>query len=212
MPTSERYTALTDSLASLIEHEPQVEGRLTAAALRTTPPIRAFGPEPPCALDGAIRACLSTSPNPVAQAILAAQDLIPWGVNPVAANMTAQAAGLIAVSTLMGPEGPIPSATFRLGLVYMVAQGYYPLHNHDADETYVLLAGGADWTAGDDRRFRGAGDMVHHPSLMPHAFRTGAEGFVALWRWSGDINTHSYTFLPDPDAMGAAISPDPDPC
>ncbi|MGB5560546.1 MAG: hypothetical protein WBN04_21345 [Paracoccaceae bacterium] len=40
--------------------------------------------------------------------------------------------------------------------------------------------------------------MIHHPSLMPHAFRTGSEGFLAIWRWSGDINTHSYAFVEDP--------------
>jgi len=33
---------------------------------------------------------------------------------------------------------------------------------------------------------------------MPHAFRAGPDGFLALWRWSGDVNTHSYTFLDDP--------------
>lgn len=77
---------------------------------------------------------------------------------------------------------------------------YYSLHNHDADETYVILAGQSLWTAGDDTRMRGTGDMIHHPSLMPHAFRTGPEGMVAFWRWSGDVNTHSYAFLPDPQA------------
>jgi mannose-6-phosphate isomerase-like protein (cupin superfamily) len=79
----------------------------------------------------------------------------------------------------------------------MRPESYYPLHLHDADETYAIIAGQALWTAGDDTRMRGAGDMIHHPSLMPHAFRTGPEGFLAIWRWSGDINTHSYAFIED---------------
>ena len=85
----------------------------------------------------------------------------------------------------------------RLGLVYMQPEGYYPLHLHDADETYAIIAGRTLWTAGDDIRMRGAGEMIHHPSLMPHAFRTGFEGFLAIWHWSGDINTHSYAFVED---------------
>lgn len=154
----------------------------------------------PCALDQAIRTCLSTSDQTVASAVLAGQSMIPWGVNPVENQMTRSAAAMVAVSTLLGPEGPIISKHARMGLLYMCPNSYYPLHNHDADETYVLVAGAALWTAGEDRRWRDAGDMIHHPSLMPHAFRTGDQGFVALWRWSGDINTHSYAFLPDAEA------------
>lgn len=164
----------------------------------------AFGTDPqPCSLDAEIRACLAGSSLPVARAILAAQGQILWGVNPVASLMTQEAAAMAAVCTLLDPEGPIVSPDFRLGLLYVRPASYYPLHDHDADETYALIAGSALWTAGDDRRWRHAGEVIHHPSRMPHAFRTGDTGFVALWRWSGDINTHSYRFLPDPEATGA---------
>jgi hypothetical protein len=37
---------------------------------------------------------------------------------------------------------------------------------------------------------------------MPHAMRAGPEGFLAMWRWSGDIGFDSYRMLPDPEAMG----------
>ena len=104
---------------------------------------------------------------------------------------------MISVATLMGPDGPILAPDVRLGLVYMRPESYYPMHLHDADETYVIIAGQAFWIAGDDIRMRGAGDMIHHPSQMPHAFKTGPEGFLAIWRWSGDINTESYAFVED---------------
>ena len=54
----------------------------------------------------------------------------------------------------------------------MQPHSYYPLHLHNADETYVIVAGQALWTAGTDIQIRRVGDMIHHPSLMPHAFRT----------------------------------------
>lgn len=190
-------TALA-AIADVYAAEDREAARETARQLRLAMGCPFDTVHQPCSLDAEIRACLASSTLPVAQAILAAQDFIPWGINPVAGLMTEQAAAMVAVCTLLDPDGPIVSPDFRLGLLYMRPGSYYPLHDHDADETYVLIAGSALWTAGDDRRWRHAGEAIHHPSHMPHAFRTGDTGFVALWRWSGDINNHSYRFLPDP--------------
>ncbi|MCU9849496.1 dimethylsulfonioproprionate lyase family protein [Defluviimonas sp. WL0024] len=195
------FDALLDALASIYRSEGREAADRTAQALVTTPAPEAFALQPPCALDGLMRDLLATSAHPAAAAILAAQDLIPWGTNPVADRMSDSAAAICAVTTLMGPDGPIPAPDLRLGLFYQRPNSYYALHNHDADETYVILAGQAFWTAGEDRRMRVPGDMIHHPSLMPHAFRTGSEGVLALWRWSGDVNTHSYAFLDDPEEL-----------
>jgi len=197
------YLELLSAIAEVYGGEDRPEGPATAQALLASPQPTPVDVEEPCAFDAQIRACLAASQHPLAKALLAAQSLVPWGVNPVADRMTGEAAAVIAVCTLMGPDGPIPSLDYRLGLVYMTPFSYYGLHTHDADETYVVIAGAARWTAGDDIRVREAGSMVHHPSHMGHAFRTGPDGFVALWRWSGDINTDSYAFLPDPE-VGAA--------
>ncbi|WP_343080554.1 dimethylsulfonioproprionate lyase family protein [Ostreiculturibacter nitratireducens] len=195
------FDALLAALADIYRTEGREAADRTAQALTTTPAPESFLPQPPCELDAMMRALLVTSPHPAAGAILAAQEFIPWGTNPVADRMSEAAAAICAVTTLMSPEGPIPAPDLRLGLFYQRPDSYYALHNHDADETYVILAGEALWTAGDDTRIRRPGDMIHHPSLMPHAFRTGPEGLLALWRWSGDVNTHSYAFLDDPQAI-----------
>ncbi len=195
------FDALLQALAAIFRDEGREPADRTAQALLTTPAPEAITPQPPSALDAWIRSLLAGSDHPAAAAILAAQTLIPWGTNPVADRMSDSAAAICAVTTLMGPDGPIPAPDLRLGLFYQRPDSYYALHNHDADETYVILAGQALWTAGEDTRIRGAGEMIHHPSLMPHAFRTGPEGVLALWRWSGDVNTHSYAFLPDPQAL-----------
>jgi mannose-6-phosphate isomerase-like protein (cupin superfamily) len=197
------FDALLTALADIYRAEGRDAAERTAHALTTTPAPEAFALQAPCALDALMRDLLATSDHPAAEAILAAQDLIPWGTNPVADRMNDDAAAICAVTTLMGPDGPIPAPDLRLGFFYQRPNTYYALHNHDADETYVILAGEAFWTAGEDRRIRRPGDMIHHPSLMPHAFRTGPEGVLALWRWSGDVNTHSYAFLPDPEVQVA---------
>lgn len=201
MPEPDVLENALAAIADVYAAEGRSEAALTAKALRDGTSLVFDSAPRPCNLDLEIRACLATSSLPVARAILAAQDHIPWGVNPVSGLMTEQAAAMVAVCTLLDPDGPIINPDFRLGLLYMRPGSYYPLHDHDADETYVLIAGSALWTAGEDRRWRHAGDAIHHPSHMPHAFRTGDAGFVALWRWSGDINNHSYRFLPDPEVL-----------
>ena len=40
--------------------------------------------------------------------------------------------------------------------------------------------------------------MIHHPSMLAHAFRTGRQGVLAMWRWSGDVSTQNYRMLDDP--------------
>lgn len=197
MVQNEAFQDMLSALAEVYEAEADPAGPHTAKTLMVTPWPVAFDAAVPCIFDRAIRALLADSVHPAARAVLLAQDTLPWGGNPVEENTEPGIAAMISVLTLMGPEGPIPAPDVRLGLVYMRPDSYYPLHIHDADETYVIIAGQALWTAGDDTRLRGAGDMIHHPSLLPHAFRTGSEGFVAIWRWSGDINTHSYAFIED---------------
>lgn len=191
------FQAMLEMIAAAYQAEPDPMGPHTARTLMSTPSPVAFDLVAPCTLDSGIRSVLATSDHPVAQAARMAHERLPWGTNPVEDLTEGSIAAMISVATLMGPEGPIPAPDVRLGLVYMRPNSYYPLHLHDADETYLIVAGQALWTAGDDVRMRGAGEMIHHPSLMPHAFQTGPEGFLALWRWSGDINTHSYAFLED---------------
>jgi len=90
-----------------------------------------------------MRAVLAISDSPAAQAILDAQDFLQWGLNPVESNIEKSIASLIPVLTFLDPKGPIPAPDVRLGLVYMRPNSYYPLHLHDADETYAIIAGRA---------------------------------------------------------------------
>lgn len=104
---------------------------------------------------------------------------------------------ILLVAPMMGPEGPVYSDQYRMGLYYQKPDTYYQLHSHAAAETYFIIAGDAIWTAGDDTRHRSVGDVIHHPSDMPHAFKAGPNGLFAIWRWSGDIRRETYTLLPD---------------
>ena len=169
--------AMLEAISEIYKAETDPLGPHTAKTLMGTPSLVAFDPVARCFLDEGIRTVLASSDHPTARAVLKAQNLLPWGSNPIEENTEGNIAAMISVATLLGPEGPITAPDVRLGLVYMRPDSYYPLHIHDADETYAIIAGQALWSAGDDTRMRGAGEMIHHPSLMPHAFRTGPEGF-----------------------------------
>lgn len=151
----------------------------------------------------AIRALLFESPHPVAQAMLAAHDVLPWGINPVARQVRAEHHEIYAVCDLMGPESPIQSDRLRAGLYYQRPNKRYALHSHAAEETYVIVAGSALWTAGDARKLLHPGDAVHHSTYLPHACQTGPDGVIALWRWNGDIGTDSYRIHEGHDAFAA---------
>lgn len=184
----------------------RAEGR--ACGEETADALLSFRGAPPalggvCRDSDAIRGLLDRSPMAVARAAYAAHDLLPWGDNPVAAQIPSEDDALFSVLNLMGPDAPIYCPTLRAGLYYQRPNTRYGLHSHAAAETYVIIAGRAHWTAGDAQREMVAGHLVHHSTYLPHACETGEEGVVALWRWSGDIGIESYRIHHGLEAFGA---------
>jgi len=151
---------------------------------------------------GPIRALLATSSFPLARTMLAAFDALPWGDNPVVTRVSRRVDSLYIVSNLVGPDGPLHCPTLRAGLYYQHPDTRLGLHSHAAAETYVIVAGRALWTAGDTHREVAPGDSIHHTTYLPHACRTGPEGVVAVWRWSGEIGIDSYRMHNGHDAFG----------
>ena len=191
---------LIHALADLVASEPRTEAQATARALGAGVDTD-FPAQTPSLLDGEIRAaCALPDAHPAARLIAMAQAHLPWQASPAAALQPGHLAATKAVITLLAPEGPIPAPDLRFGLFYQAPGIYYPLHAHEAEETYTILAGSAEWQAGDRRFTLTPGQSSHHPPNQPHAMRAGPQGFLAIWRWSGDISFDSYRMLPDPEA------------
>ena len=191
---------LIQALADLTATEPRPEAQATARALLACANTD-FPPQPPSLLDAEIRAaCALPGAHPAARLIAKAQTHMPWQASPAAALQPGHLAATKAVVTLLSPEGPLHAPDIRFGLFYQAPAIYYPLHAHEAEETYTILAGSADWQAGERRFSLTPGQSSHHPPNLPHAMRAGRDGFLALWRWSGDISFDSYRMLPDPAA------------
>lgn len=198
MPT---LTLLLDTLADLTADEAEPEAQATAMALRQAAPSQDFPVQPDTALGPGLRAALSLpGALHICRLIADAEPFLLWADSPAASLQPSSLTAIKSIAELLGPDGPIHAHDLRFGLFYQVPHSYYPLHAHEAAETYTLLAGLAHWQAGNQRLTLHPGDAIHHPPQRPHAMRAGPDGFVAIWRWSGDIGFDSYRMLPDPDA------------
>jgi hypothetical protein len=87
---------------------------------------------------------------------------------------------------LFGTRGHFANDSIAGGFLLLGPGLTYPDHHHIAEEIYVPLTGGADWRKGDGPFVtRSAGDVIHHPSNVNHAMRTGDEPLLALYLWRG---------------------------
>ncbi|MDP6473553.1 MAG: dimethylsulfonioproprionate lyase family protein [Alphaproteobacteria bacterium] len=95
-----------------------------------------------------------------------------------------------AYAELLGPGGIAVSEDAALGLLLIGPHRYYPPHHHPARETYLTVAGEADWWRhGEDWRTLPAASFITHEPDMVHAMRTAEQPLLALYAWSGEIGT-----------------------
>jgi quercetin dioxygenase-like cupin family protein len=190
---------LITALADLAATEPRPEAQVTAKALRAAADTE-FPVTPPSSLSSGILHSASLPGHPAARLIRDAHQWLPWQDSPAASLQPTSLRAIKSIVTLLGPDAAIPSESLLFGLFYQAPGSYYPLHAHEAAETYTILSGSALWQAGDRRFPVTSGEAIHHTPNLPHAMRAGPEGFLAMWRWSGDIGFDSYRMLPDPEA------------
>ena len=75
---------------------------------------------------------------------------------------------------LLGPYGLVKSEKVRLGLYGMLPNFEYGIRSHPAEEVFVMFAGQAFWKRGAAAyEILGPGGRSYHPSMMPHANKTG---------------------------------------
>lgn len=96
----------------------------------------------------------------------------------------------IAFAPIIGGQGVLNDDKARLGLTLLAPHTHYPLHAHPAIETYLVLAGTAEWRLGGKPFERQApGALILHESGMGHAMQTDADPMLALYVWRGDLLT-----------------------
>jgi mannose-6-phosphate isomerase-like protein (cupin superfamily) len=130
--------------------------------------------------------------DPISQALAKLSSPLPWYYHYETRAGEADLSGQIAFAELVGPDGDMSAPDCRVGFTLMAPATFYPLHAHPAIELYFVIAGTAEWRAGDTARRVPPGELVLHRSSEPHSMRTFAEPLLALWSWSGDLDTPAY--------------------
>ena len=109
-----------------------------------------------------------------------------WGQTYTTADFSQHFVDNYGWTELMGTRGHFVSDRIAAGFLILGPGIVYPDHHHVAEELYVPLTGGTEWRRGDGGFVvRAAGEIIHHPSDVSHAMRTGAEPLVALYLWRG---------------------------
>lgn len=192
MSAEAAFARLCLLLAQRFQAEPRGGAREASVALRA-----AANAEP--------QQCVDASPPPVLEAAAALPGALPeaqlalecapllawsnWGEGALAEDT---AKGLW-TAELVGPDGAVRERTVRVGLLVSDRGIDYPRSSHAGEETYLALAGTAQWTVGDEPyQSHPPGAFIHHPSWVPHGRRTGDEPFLGAWRWSGDLDLSKF--------------------
>jgi hypothetical protein len=87
---------------------------------------------------------------------------------------------------LFGTRGHFVDEETAAGFLILGPHLHYPDHHHAAEEIYVPLTGATTWRKGDGAFVEyAAGTIIHHPSNMNHAMKTGPAPLLALYLWRG---------------------------
>ncbi|MBS3649366.1 cupin domain-containing protein [Pseudaminobacter sp. 19-2017] len=114
------------------------------------------------------------------------RDQLVWGQTYTAADFGQHFIDNYGWLELIGTRGHFESEEIAAGFLILGPGVHYPDHHHAAEEIYVPLAGEAEWRKGNGSFLRWQpGEVIHHPSNVSHAMRTGSEPLLALYLWRG---------------------------
>jgi len=189
------YDVLAE-LADMFDAENRIGGHETAQELRAicnkvhTPLLPAHQ-----VLTETTKTALSINPLPISKKIVKVMPLIDWhNSGMVDGRIRPEISKHMATAELVGPDGMIYSEHLRVGLFVQSANLNYVTRKHAAEETFIMLGGSAYWQVEDEPpALCKTGDMIFHPSNIPHVSITKDEPFIAAWRWTGDIRFDQYT-------------------
>jgi len=98
-------------------------------------------------------------------------------------------------AVIVGPEDGPPALAVdprvAIGVLLLGPDTHYPLHSHPAVEVYYTLTEGEWWRHPGPWRREPPGSAIHHVPNIPHATRTGADPLLAIYLWTGDLETHA---------------------
>jgi len=109
-----------------------------------------------------------------------------WGQTYSAADFGQEFVDNYGWLEVFGSRGHFENDRVAGGFLLLGPGVLYPDHHHFAEELYVPISGTALWRKGDGPFVeRAPGAVIHHPSNVNHAMRTGSQPLLALYVWRG---------------------------
>lgn len=181
-------------LADTFENEGRSGGTLAAERLRASRPqdyrSARSASDPGALLE---TACAIAGALPMSRHVLACRTLLDWTLWE-GEGLAADVSSRLFSAELLGPDGHFPAEDVRVGLLLSDAETDYPVSNHSGEETYLVLAGTAEWTVEETPYTnKPPGALIHHPAWALHGRRTLQQPFLGAWRWSGDLDLTSFS-------------------
>ena len=192
---SQAFRTLLLELAALWDQENRAGGDAAASALRQAAAMApAEMPRGALVLGDELAAVMAMDPHPVVDVIRTAMPCIDWFFAALGDNrIRPDIASRMAMCELVGPDGMILDDTVRVGLWMQSAGLVYGPRSHAAEETFLILAGAAEWSAGGrEPEVLGSGAVVHHAAYIHHTSVTRDKPVLVAWRWSGEIGFDKY--------------------
>lgn len=166
---------------------PQPDAARRVVEPRTLPVLRWLDRLAPCAAEGT---------RSLVDGVIASAAELAWGQTYAAADFGERFLDRYGWSELIGLRGPIAGDRLACGVLLLGPDLEYPAHSHAAEEIYLPLAGTALWQRGGEGwQPRRPGELIHHPSGMAHAMRTGEQPLLALYLWRGGDLAQKSTIL-----------------
>ncbi len=162
---------------SFAEDLPKSIGKIRECQPKTLPVLSYF--------EAAVRSSPPAS-HALLEHLFRFREALFWGQTYSEADFGAKFLDSYGWTEFAGLRGPIPSESMACGVLLLGPNTEYPLHSHQAEETYVVLSGTASWKTGEnDWAERKPLEIIYHQSWVPHAMQTGAEPLIAMYLWRG---------------------------
>jgi hypothetical protein len=137
-------------------------------------------------LDACAALAEDTDGWPVARLLAERGQRLHWGQTYTSSDFGQKFVDNYGWLELIGTRGHFADDTIACGFLVLGPDIHYPDHHHEAEEIYIPLTAGALWRKGEGGFTpRKAGEVIHHPSNVNHAMKTGDEPLLALYLWRG---------------------------
>lgn len=149
---------------------------------------RVLTPEavPACRLLDGIAERVAASETPLLETLRSAAATLHWNRTYTADDFGEHFFENYGWVELFGTRGHFTSDRMAGGFLLLGPQVFYPDHSHIAEEIYIPLSDGSLWSKGGSAfAEQPAGGIIHHPSGIDHAMKTGDRPLLAAYLWRG---------------------------